>query len=57
MPFESAHFYKTEVLYAEAIKLDETMCTISKVISKEHHLDKLLCSLQFSAFYTKEYIY
>lgn len=57
MPFESAHFYKTEVLYAEAIKLDETMCTVSKVISKEHHLDKLLCSLQFSAFYTKEYIY
>lgn len=57
MCLKITHFLKTEVLYAEALKLDEIMCTVSKVISKQHHLDNLLCSLQFSAFCMQEYIY
>lgn len=55
--FKVTYFLKTEVLYAQAIKLDETMHTVPTVISKQHHLDNLLCSLQFSAFSMQEYIY
>lgn len=32
--FRMAYFLKTEVLYAEAIKLKEIMYTVLKVISK-----------------------
>lgn len=55
--FKRAHLKKNVYMHIEAIKLDETMCTAPKVISKQHHLDNPLCSLQFSAFDTQEYIY
>lgn len=55
--FKRTLFFKKQVLYAEAIKLDETMRTVPKAISKQHHLDNPLYSLQFSASDTQDYIY